>query len=253
MIKPLVTREDLDAIMPLTLVSQGETSFSGSSAERFQNIEVASASFDGITVPAQSTFSFLDRLGDVTVATGYSESWIIYGDRTILGPGGGVCQVSTTCFRAAFYGGYPIVERHPHSYRVSWYEPPVGLDAAVFSPTTDMVFTNDTDAPILVQTVVDTNASKLYFQFYSAPTGRVVEVSSPTTSNRVSAPDPIYTEDPDLPVGTTIQQEYAHDGLDTSITRRIYVDGQLVNEEELVSNYEPWAARYLVDTGGSEE
>jgi vancomycin resistance protein YoaR len=135
-----VARQDLEALLPLSLISVGETSFAGSTADRRQNIREATSRFHGVVVPPGRRFSFLDHLGPVTVADGYSQSWIIYGDRTILGPGGGVCQVSTTAFRAAFWGGYPIEERWPHSYRVSWYEPPLGLDAAVFSPGTDMRF-----------------------------------------------------------------------------------------------------------------
>ena len=57
---------------------------------------------------------------------GYSEALIIYNGKTIEGVGGGVCQVSTTLFRTAFFAGFPIEERHPHAYRVSYYEKTYG-------------------------------------------------------------------------------------------------------------------------------
>ena len=63
-----------------------------------------------------------DDLGDVSLDNGFAEALIIFGSRTIKGVGGGVCQVSTTLFRAAFLAGFPIVERYPHAYRVGYYE-----------------------------------------------------------------------------------------------------------------------------------
>ncbi|OGO06716.1 MAG: hypothetical protein A2Y73_02895 [Chloroflexi bacterium RBG_13_56_8] len=245
-IAPRVTREDLEALMPLQLISEGQTGFSGSTASRLQNIRVATSRFHGLTVPPEATFSFLQNLGLVTVANGYTESWIIYLDRTILGPGGGVCQVSTTCFRAAFWGGYPIVERWPHSYRVSWYEPPLGLDAAVFSPSVDFKFRNDTDTPILILTEVDEENSKLYFRFYGKSPGREVSLEGPVTSNVVEPEEPIMEQDPSLAPGSRVQVEWAHDGLDVVLYRVIEKDGVVLANEQLFSRYVPWPARFRV-------
>ncbi|MCD6519472.1 MAG: VanW family protein, partial [Anaerolineae bacterium] len=245
-IPPRVTRAELASLLPLQLVGEGESSFRGSKPGRLQNIKVASARFYGLIVPPGAIFSFLQNLGLVTVANGYSQSWIIYGDRTILGPGGGVCQVSTTCFRAAFWGGYPIIERWPHTYRVRWYEPPLGLDAAVFSPSTDFKFLNDTEFPILILTQVDEKNAKLYFRFYSRSIGRQVKMEGPTTSNPVKPGEPVYEQDPTLPPGTRIQVEWPHDGLDVTLYRIIEKNGQIVAKEKFFSRYEPWPARYLI-------
>ena len=83
-------------------------------------------------IPPGEEFSFYKAVGDVSAANGFVDSLIIRGDRTETGVGGGVCQVSTTVFRAAFWGGFPIVERYPHSYVVSWYGEP-GYDASIFT------------------------------------------------------------------------------------------------------------------------
>ncbi|NLG29296.1 MAG: hypothetical protein GX557_15410 [Chloroflexi bacterium] len=248
-IKPRVTRAELETLLPLTLVGEGESSFSGSTPERLQNIVVATERFHGVVVPAQATFSFVAHLGAVTSAQGYSEGWVIYGNRTVLGPGGGVCQVSTTCFRAAFWGGFALVERSPHSYRVSWYEPPLGLDAAVFAPVTDMKFKNDTDAPLLILTEVDQAKSKVYFRFYSAPTGRKVTMEDPVIGPPVPAGDPVYEEDPTLAPGTRILAERAHDGIDATIYRTVEQDGVIISRDKVYSRYEPWPARYRVGPG----
>ncbi|MGI5915552.1 MAG: VanW family protein [Anaerolineae bacterium] len=245
-IPPRVTPEELQAMLPLTLISEGVSDFTGSTAERLQNIRVATARFHGVVVPPRGNFSFLQHLGLVTAANGYSEAWIIFGNRTILGPGGGVCQVSTTAFRAAFWAGFPIIERWPHSYRVSWYEPPLGLDAAVFSPTADMRFENDTDAPVLILTEVDEANNKLYFRFYSRPTGRQVRMEGPVTANPVPAGDPIYEQDLSLAPGERVQAERAHDGIDVTIERIVERDGTIVRRDEVFSRYVPWPARYLV-------
>ncbi len=251
-IRPRVVREDLEELLPLELISKGESSFAGSEPGRLQNIRVASARFYGVTVPAQASFSFLDHLGPVTVANGYSQSWVIYGDRTVLGPGGGVCQVSTTCFRAAFWGGYPILERYPHSYRVSWYEPPVGLDAAAFNPSVDMRFRNDTDTPLLILTEVDEEKALISFYFYGKKGERTVRMEGPTTSNPVAPSEPILEEDPSLSPGDRRQIERAHEGIDVTVYR-IIEEGGRETVEEFFSRYKPWPARYLVGPREAEE
>lgn len=252
-IAPRVTRRDLEALLPLSLISVGETSFAGSTPERLQNIRTAAASFHGVVVPPRRTFTFLDHLGPVTAANGYTESWVIVGDRTILGPGGGVCQVSTTAYRAAFWGGYPIEERWPHTYRVGWYEPPLGLDAAVYSPGTDMKFFNDTDTPILILTQVDEAQQKLYFRFYGAPPARTVRMEGPITSRPVPAGPPVFIEDPSLPPGAQILDESARDGLDVTLYRVIEQGGEVVAREEVFSRYVPWPAKYRVGPAPSPQ
>jgi vancomycin resistance protein YoaR len=116
------------------LVASGTTYFRGSSAARIRNIEVAAEKFDGVVIAPDGIFSFNDIVENVTSANGFEDSLIIYGDQTVVGVGGGVCQVSTTVFRAAYNAGLPIVERYNHGYIVDWYGEP-GLDATIFTPT----------------------------------------------------------------------------------------------------------------------
>ena len=252
-VAPRVTRAALEALLPLDLIGEGVSSFVDSSPERLQNIRVATSRFHGLPIPPHTTFSFLEHLGPVTAANGYSESWVIYDNRTILGPGGGVCQVSTTCFRAAFWGGYPIVERSPHFYRVGWYEPPIGLDAAVYSPEVDMVFENDTDTPILIVTEVDEARARLSFRFYGRSAGRKVTMEGPTTSNPRSAGAPVEEVDPSLSPGARVQLERAHDGIDATLVRVIARPGAEPVREEFLSRYQPWPARYRVGPRATSE
>lgn len=227
------------------------TYFAGSSAERLQNIKTAAASFHGLLVAPGETFSMADHLGDISLDNGYAEALIILGSRTIKGVGGGVCQVSTTLFRAVFFGGYPILERHPHAYRVGYYEqgpnsPGPGLDATVFLPLVDFKFTNDTPYWLLMETYVYGN--QLLWKFYSTSDGRTVEWSK-DTSNEVKAPKTLYRENPDLPEGKIVQVDYSAKGLDVVVYRTVWRDGQALHQDVIKTHYLPWRAIYEYGPG----
>jgi vancomycin resistance protein YoaR len=238
------------------LVSEQSTSFAGSTAERITNIQAASARFQGVMVAPGATFSFGDNLGDVSLETGFAEALIIYGGRTIRGVGGGVCQVSTTVFRAAYFGGYPIVERYSHAYRVGYYERGPGwrgpgLDATVYTPLVDFKFTNDTPYWLLMEVSVDPGAGLITWRFYSTSDGRQVTVSEANVQNVVPAPEPLYEEDASLPAGTIKQVDYAADGADVTVTRTITRDGVQINADEapLATHYQPWRAIFNYGPG----
>jgi len=240
------------------LVSQHRSYFYGSSAGRIQNIETASASFHGLLVPPGATFSMGDTLGDVSLDNGYAEALIIFGNRTIKGVGGGVCQVSTTLFRTAFLGGYPIVERHPHAYRVGYYEQTAsgghdaalaGLDATVFVPVVDFKFTNDTPNWLLMETYVNPDARTLTWKFYSTSEGRTVDWETTGLQNIEDPPEPLYQENPELERGEMRQVDWEASGADVTIFRTVYKDGQVYLEDQYTTHYLPWRAVYEVGPG----
>ncbi|MCD6402039.1 MAG: VanW family protein [Anaerolineales bacterium] len=233
------------------LVSAHTSYFYGSSAARIQNIATASARFHGYLVAPGETFSMAEVLGDVSLDTGYEEAWIIFGDRTIKGVGGGVCQVSTTLFRTVFFGGYPIVERHPHAYRVYYYEQTpsggvdtrlAGLDATVYVPLVDLKFKNDTSNWLLMETYVNAAARTLTWKFYSTSDGRTVEWSTTGLMNKKDPPDPLYTENPDLDKGEIKQVDWAVEGADVTVTRTVYRDGEVLYKDTFTTHYMPWRA-----------
>jgi vancomycin resistance protein YoaR len=245
---PTVTAETARDLGIRELVVEGSTSFRGSSDARIQNIATATARFHGVVIGPGELFSFNEHLGDVSAEEGYEESLIIMGDRTLVGIGGGVCQVATTAFRAAFWGGYPVEERWPHGYRVRAYEPPLGLDATVYAPYVDLKFRNDTPYSLLVQTEADVDTGTLTFRFYGTSTGRRIEMEEPRVENRVPHGPPIYEDDPALLVGTRKQVDWEVDGLDVTVVRRVWQDQELAREDTFFSRYEPWQARYRVGT-----
>jgi vancomycin resistance protein YoaR len=242
------TSEELGISEPVSVVS---SYFYGSSPERVQNIRTASSAFHGLLLAPGETLSMSDVLGDISLDNGYAEALIIFGDRTIKGVGGGVCQVSTTLFRAVFFGGYQIDERHPHAYRVSYYEqgpgsPGPGLDATVFVPLVDFQFTNDSEHWLLLETYVYGN--QLLWKFYSTSDGRDVDWSS-NEGNQVEAPDPLYRENEELEEGEIEQIDYEADGLDVTVYRTVMRSGEVLHEDVIRTHYLPWRAIYEYGPG----
>ncbi len=231
------------------LIAVGESYFTGSSSSRNHNVRLGSSKYDGVLVAPGETFSFNDHLGEITPDAGYDESYVIIGNRTVPGVGGGICQVATTVFRAAYYAGYPIVERWPHAYRVGYYEiggygP--GFDATIYKPLVDFRFTNDTPYHLLIETHVDAHANRLFFYFYSTSDGRTVEQIGPTWGQPEPPGPPIYEYDPTLPPQTVRQLESAHDGLSARLGRVVRdAEGNILYQDTFISNFVPWSARYL--------
>ncbi|MCS7259472.1 MAG: VanW family protein [Anaerolineae bacterium] len=250
-IPPAVRSDAANQIYFGDIVAEATTTFKGSSEARVRNIQVAASKFHGIVVPPGALFSFNAYLGPITAEEGYERSLIIWGDRTAVGIGGGICQVSTTLFRAAFFGGFEIVERWAHGYRVSWYEIEFGpgLDATIYAPNIDFKFRNDTEHFLLIQSYVDQEAGTLTFRFYGTRTQRQVAVEGPLVEEVTSPGAPEYRQDPSLPKGTVKQVEWPREGAKVTVRRTVTQNGIVLHQDELVSRYRPWHAVYLVGTG----
>jgi vancomycin resistance protein YoaR len=252
---PAVPMEEAYNMGFTDVVAESTTYFKGSSEARVRNIRTAAEKFHGIVVPPGTIFSFNEYLGPVTAENGFEDSLVIWGDRTAVGIGGGVCQVSTTAFRAAFFGGFEIVERWAHGYRVSWYETGSGpgLDATIYTPDVDFRFRNDTEHYLLIQTYTDPVAGTLTFRFYGTPTGRVVTMEGPFEENVVPHGSAVYQEDPTLPKGTTRQVEWAKDGVDVTVRRTVTEGDVVIHQDTFFSRYKPWRAMYLTGAGTGDE
>lgn len=260
--QPEVTDNSTAEQLGVTELVASETSyFYGSSAERIQNIQAASSRFHGLLVAPGETFSMGDALGDISLDNGYAEALIIYGGRTIQGVGGGVCQVSTTLFRTVFFGGYPVVERYSHAYRVSYYEQTAsgsidsnlaGLDATVYFPLVDFKFTNDTPYWILMETYVNAEARTLTWKFYSTSDGRSVTWNTTGPQHIVPAPKPRFEESDELKAGQIEQVDWAANGADVTVTRTVLKNGTVYFTDEFKTHYEPWQAVCEVAPGTEE-
>lgn len=229
------------------LVANGTTYFKGSSAARIRNIEVAAEKFEGVVIPPDGIFSFNKIVENVTSANDFEDSLIIWGDQTVVGVGGGVCQVSTTVFRAAYNAGLPIVERYNHGYIVDWYGEP-GLDATIFTPSVDFRFRNDTGAYLLIDPVVDSANGVITFNFYGTKPDRVVTIGAPVKTDIVQPEPATYTVDASLAPGQRKQVEWEKPGMTVTVTRTIMENGT-TRTDTLTSRYVPWRAVYLVGPG----
>ncbi len=248
--QPQVSGASTAEQLGITQLLLSETSyFYGSSPERTQNIEAAAASFHGVLVAPGETFSMGAKMGDVSLDNGFAEALIIYGGRTIKGVGGGVCQVSTTLFRTAFLAGFPIVERTPHAYRVSYYEriasggvdPRLaGLDATVYFPLVDFKFTNDSPYWILMETYMGTGS--LTWKFYSTSDGRSVTWDTTGVTNVVAAPPPLFEVNDELGKNQMKQVDWSANGADVTVTRTVWRNGTVLFQDDISTHYEPWQA-----------
>lgn len=245
-VNPAINTHTLDQWGINEIVSEGSSTFKGSSPERMHNIATAAAAVDNTVVPPGGIFSFNQSIGSVSKDYGYQDALVIWGDRTAVGVGGGVCQVSTTAFRAAFYGGFPIVERWNHGYVVSWYGTP-GLDATIYTPTVDFQFRNTTNHHLIIKTFMDANKGTLLFRFYGTRPNWTVTVTGPDILKEVPAPPAVYENDPTLAPGQVKQVEWSSNGMDVAWYRVIRDSaGNVISNETLHSSYTPWAAHYLV-------
>lgn len=240
----VVVHPDLQKRGIKEIIAVGESNFTGSSEARRQNIIAGAKKFNGEIVRKGKNFSFNRILEAVNEESGFVRELVIKGDTTEKELGGGVCQVSTTAFRAAFSGGFPITQRRNHSYAVPYYKP-YGLDAAIYLGALDFRFQNDTPGDILIQTFVE--GDNLFFVFYGTNDGREVALEGPFISDYKTAPDTIVYETEDLPEGEIEEVSAAHDGFKSEWIRRV-AKGDSADTETFISEYRPWPAKQRVGT-----
>lgn len=235
------------------LVGHAVTTFTGSPKNRISNIKNGVKFISGTIIQPGQEFSALGTLGVIDDTTGYLPELVIKGNRTKPEFGGGLCQVSTTLFRAVMNAGLPITARQNHSYRVSYYEKDgngvkigPGLDATVYEPKPDFKFRNDMPTPILIIGAV--TGDKVTFDLYGTKDGRASAIIGPKLLSEVPSGPAIYVDTDALPKGMTKQVETPHPGGTATATYIVtYADGRKVTQV-FNSRYKPWPAQYLVGT-----
>lgn len=251
LIEPKIKTGDINSLGIKSLVGVGTSKFAHSIPNRVHNLTLASSRLNGALVAPGETFSLGQTIGDISRTTGYREAYIISEGRTILGDGGGVCQVSTTLFRAILNAGLPIVERKAHAYRVGYYEQDMapGYDATVFFPSADLKFINDTPGYLLIQTKVDAKNFSMRYEIYGTADGRVATISPAKISSQTPPLATIYQDDPTLPLGTKKQIDWSAPGAKVSFDYKVTRGNEVLQDRTFYSTYQPWAAIYLVGTG----
>jgi vancomycin resistance protein YoaR len=193
------------------MIARGETDFRGSPKNRIHNITVGTQRYQGLLIAPGAEFSFDSFLGPVDGEHGFLPELVIKDHLTTPEFGGGLCQVSTTAFRAAVQAGLKITARRNHAYAVRYYGPP-GFDATIYPPYTDLRFLNNTPGYILIQTKIE--GTKLSFEFWGTNDGRQVAIDGPTQYDR-----------------------QANGAVKAILKQKVVKDGQVVFEDTFYSNY----------------
>lgn len=250
-IRAEVREDTLDSLGIAKNIANGSSSFAGSSPERAENVRVASGHISHTLVAPGALFSFNRSLGPISLDNGYVSGKIIAGDWTATDIGGGVCQVSTTVFRAALWAGFKFDEWHPHTWRLAFYEAdgsPPGMDAAIYQPDeakgetweADLQFTNPLESWLLLQMVVDGETATA--QLYGAKLDYTVEIDPSKVGKPIKPPsEPVEKLNPELPKGARKKVQNAAPGYKVELTRRLLRDGRVIKDSEgtFPSDYEP--------------
>ena len=229
-IAPDLSINSIDNLGITSLIGEGRSNFRGSPSNRIFNIKVAISRFDGILIKPEEEFSFVKILGEVDGEHGYRPELVIKKDKTEPEFGGGICQVSTTTFRAAINSGLKITARRNHAYPVQYYNPQ-GMDATVYIPRPDLRFINNTPSHILIQTKIE--GTELIFKFFGTNDGRQVEIVGPkiierkpdgsmktTFSQKVSAKDGTLFINDTFNSSYDSPNNYPHPGAETDLTTK---------------------------------
>jgi vancomycin resistance protein YoaR len=211
----------------------GYTTIYGGIANRIHNVQLVSRLIDRTLIPPGAQFSFNRTTGERTPEKGFLEAPVIINGELQTALGGGVCQVSTTVFNAAYEAGLPIDSRTNHALYIDHY--PQGRDATVNYPDIDLRFRNDTKNWLLLRTFV--GSSSLTINLYGSPMGRRVE--SDTGPLVVTGPPPIKrVYDDTLEKGKTAVVEVGSPSRSTSVRRRVYSpSGKLMYDATWYSSY----------------
>jgi len=219
--------------MNIHAVVSSYTTIYGGIPNRIHNVDLVAHLVDDTLIAPDATFSFNGTTGDRSAAKGFLEAPVIVNGEVTTGLGGGVCQVSTTVFNAAFEAGLKITDRTNHALYISHY--PQGRDATVDYPSTDLKFVNDTGHWLLLRTFV--GSSSLTVNLYGSPTGRkVTSTTAPLVSH--GKPPVKKTIDPSLKPGEKVVDYDGVPAMSTSVTRDVYkADGTLLYHDVWYSSY----------------
>ena len=223
----------------------GDSSAAGSPDFRVQNILAASKQIDGLRIGAGAVFDFNRRVR-ISPKLGFVDGYVIRGALLAKDIGGGICQVSTTVWRAAYNAGLPILERHQHSYSVSYYDPP-GFEATVYAPSKNLRFRNDSGRALWVQMDWDAGSKVLALNFFGATPTRRVTVSAPMISNVRDAPKDRFVPDASVKLGEAKLVSGASDGMTATISRRVQYESGRALRDLTSSRYVAWGAIYAVN------
>jgi vancomycin resistance protein YoaR len=233
--KPALTTGAARRLGVKEIVSTFATTFNAGDVPRVHNIGLIAAAVHGSLVRPGEVFSMNRATGERTAAKGYRTAHVIRNGEIVDGLGGGVCQAGTTMFNAVFFAGLPVPERRNHSLHISHY--PMGRDATLNWPGTDLKFRND--SPYGIYITGHATPSTLTFTLWSTSRGYKVAFTTSAATN-FRAPPTRYEDDPTLPKGEEVVEESGASGFDVTVFRTVTKGGEVVRKDQFVSVYRPW-------------
>jgi vancomycin resistance protein YoaR len=239
---PALTTDDAEKLDIRERVSEFTTYYS-CCQPRVTNIQRAAQMLDGTIVKPGESFSLNDALGKRTTERGFVSAPQIFDGRLEEAVGGGISQVATTLYNAAFFAGVKLVAHQAHQFYISRY--PMGREATVSWGGPELVFSNDWPAAILMK-VVATDSS-ITVRFYSRKLGRRVETTT-GEPYALTPPETIRTLNSALAPGTTSTvQSAGESGFTVQYTRKVFRGSKLRRNEHYTVRYDPQNA--IVEVG----
>jgi vancomycin resistance protein YoaR len=242
--QPELTTAKARALGVKERVSSFTTTFSAADAPRVHNIGLIAASMNRQLVMPDQVFSMNAATGERTATKGYRTAHVIVNGELVDGLGGGVCQAGTTMFNTVLMAGLPVLERRNHSLHISHY--PLGRDATLNWPYTDLKFRNDSPYGIYITSSWTT--SSLSFTLWSTSRDYKVSLSTSATRNFRSPPTR-FEDDPSMPKGTEVVEEAGSSGFDVTVFRTVSKAGKVIRRDQFVSSYVPWTRIVRRGTG----
>jgi vancomycin resistance protein YoaR len=219
--------------MGITGVVSSYQTIYGGDPNRIHNVQLVARLVDNHLIAPGAEFSFNGTTGERSADKGFLEAPVIINGELQTGLGGGVCQVSTTVFNAAYEAGLRITARTNHALYISHY--PQGRDATVNYPDIDLRFVNDTGHWLLLRTFV--GPSSLTVNLYGTPTGRRVETETGALV-AVGATPVERQPDPTLQKGQTVVVSGGAPPRSTTVHRKVLdAKGDVIREDTFSSYY----------------
>jgi vancomycin resistance protein YoaR len=243
-VEPDFTTAEAEATTFDDKLSSYTTKYVGS-ANRQVNVRITTKYATDVFLAPGQEYNFDRQIGPRTEARGYKLAPGIVGPNTLEDVlGGGICQVSTTMFNAAFLAGLKITERHNHSIYINHY--PKGRDATVTGGGKNLRFVNDTDHYIWIRGI--SNGITTTISIYGTSDGREVSYSVGDFYN-VRSPSTITIKDPTLPVGTTKVLDPGQTGRQLKTHRLVTLpDGTVLHNNTWISTWPMYPKTVVVGT-----
>ena len=250
-VEPKFTTEMAESIQDI--LGEHTTNYNPAQTDRSTNLRVGTGYIDGVLLLPGESLSFFDYLYPCTAARGYKGATAYQGGRYVESLGGGICQVSTTCYNAVLKAELEVVSRSPHTMTVNYADP--GLDSGqAWSSGRNLEFSNNTDYPVYVEAYA--SGGTVYIGLWgkeTRPSNRKVQYYSKYSEEHPYAGVEEITYDPNLPYGYRETTQHEYPKVVAMAYKRVIIDGKVVSDEPMYKEYDYYRAtpNYVTEgTGG---